>query len=286
MMSNPSIELILHGDDAGMCHSANEGVIQGFERGVLSSSSIMMPCPWAKEICLYAAQNPDKDFGVHVTLTSEWATYRWRPVAPVTEVPSLVDEEGFLWQNEALVAQHAQVEDVEKELRAQIQRARQWGVQPKHMDSHMGALFVRPEYLITFYRVAMEEGIPPLAANLSDEQIRQINPEIQSLSREPLAVLASMGYPVLESFNPMPHGSLEEKRSWLLNLASSFKPGVHEVILHPAALSNELRAICATAEDRDRERGLMVYPGLGQEIQKRGIQLTNWPKAKAQCKPA
>ena len=279
-MSPSGIGLILHGDDGGMCHASNMAIIQAIEGGVLSSSSIMMPCPWAKELSLYAAGHPERDFGVHVTLTSEWDTYRWRPVAPVTDVPSLVDEEGFLWKDERLVAQHARPEEVERELRAQIGRARSWGFVPRHLDSHMGALFVRAEFVLAFYRVAIEEGIAPLAADLTDEQIQEINPEIQGLSREPLAALSSMGFPILKSFGALQRGTLEDKRGWLLDRVGSFQPGIHEVILHPSVLSDELRAACPTAEDRHREYQLMMDSELKSGLKRRGVRMTNWIEAR------
>src|SRR5512133_1360089 len=91
--------LIINCDDVGMCHSANLAVIDGMENGVITSGTIMTPCPWFNEIAAYASTHPEKDFGVHLTHTAEWRFYRWGSVAPREQVKGLYDKEGYLWKS-------------------------------------------------------------------------------------------------------------------------------------------------------------------------------------------
>ena len=111
--------LIIHADDIGVAHAENAASIAAFEMGAINSGSIMVPCPWFEEIAAYSRANPEIDLGLHLTLTAEWKYYKWGPVAPESEVPGLLDENGYLYDNCASVANTATPEEVEKELRAQ-----------------------------------------------------------------------------------------------------------------------------------------------------------------------
>src|SRR5918993_3226454 len=115
--------LIVHADDLGMTHSVNAATIKAFETGLVNSGSIMVPCPWLSEIATYARANPQADLGLHLTLTSEWTSYRWGPVTPKDRVKSLLDKDGYLYLTESEAASKIDPKEVELEIRAQIERA-------------------------------------------------------------------------------------------------------------------------------------------------------------------
>lgn len=155
--------LIIHADDIGMAHSENVATIHAIKTGVVNSTSIMMPCAWSTEVGELIKDMPNLDIGVHITLTNEWHTYKWGPVASKSEVPGLVGPDGFMYKDCASVAKNASPEEVETEMRAQIEAALKIGIKPTHLDSHMGCVFYgRPEYLVSYLKLAKEYGIPAM----------------------------------------------------------------------------------------------------------------------------
>src|ERR1041385_5722793 len=151
---------ISHADDLGFAHSADAASFDALNSGAITSASIMMPTPWVTEVAAYAKAHPDADLGLHLTLTSEWQTYRWDGLAPTDKVPSLYDADGTLPNDEAIVAKRAKPEEVERELRAQVERALALGIKPTHLDSHMGALFTKPELVAAYVQVAHDYHLP------------------------------------------------------------------------------------------------------------------------------
>src|SRR5262249_58665076 len=137
--------LIVHADDLAVAHSVDAASIKALETGSVSSASIMVPCPWLTEIAGYAQAHPQADLGLHLTLTSEWALYRWGPVAPKNQVLSLFARDGYLYPTEREAAKNINPREAEVEIRAQIEKARAFGINPTHLDSHMGTLFQTKE---------------------------------------------------------------------------------------------------------------------------------------------
>src|SRR5687767_12588442 len=127
--------LIVHADDLGMAHSVNAASIKAMETGLVNSASIMVPCPWFPEIAAYARRNPNADLGLHLTLTSEWELFRWGSVLSKDRVPTLFDRTGYLYVTEDVAAANIDPKEAEAEIRAQIERARAFGIQPTHLDS-------------------------------------------------------------------------------------------------------------------------------------------------------
>src|SRR5271165_2073508 len=156
--------LIIHADDLAVAHSEDAASFDALDRNAVTSASIMIPCPWLTEVAAYAKTHPDADLGLHLTLTSEWSTYRWGPVASKNLVPSLLDASGYLWPDTPEAVRSLKADEAEREIRAQIERAIAMGIHPTHLDSHMGALFSRPDLFAAYVKVAHEYKLPFLAA--------------------------------------------------------------------------------------------------------------------------
>ena len=151
--------LILHVDDVGMSYDTELGTIEAIEKGVANSLSVMMPTPWVPHAVEWIKASR-ADAGLHLTLTSEWKSYRWGPVAGKPAVPGLVDPQGALWPNVASVVKNATADEVEREIRAQLDRARTMGFEPTHFDSHMGTLFASEAFRERYIKVGIEQKIP------------------------------------------------------------------------------------------------------------------------------
>ena len=152
--------LIIHADDLGVAHSVNEASIEALTEGLVNSGSLMVPCPWFPEIAAYARSNPGLDLGLHLTLTSEWKHYRWGTVLPANEVPTLLDSLGFMHATAEAAAAQMDPAQAEAEIRAQVERAIAFGIQPTHLDAHMGTLFQAPDLFEAYLRVGRDYGIP------------------------------------------------------------------------------------------------------------------------------
>jgi hypothetical protein len=268
---------IIHTDDAGMSHSVNLATIEGMEKGVVSSCSIMVPCAWFPEMARYAKEHPEKDYGIHLTLTSEWDDYRWGPVAPPSKVPSLIDEQGYLWDNSELVAKNAKAEEVEIELRAQIDRAKAFGVPLTHLDSHMGALFTRPDLTQVYVKVGLEYDLPVLFIRASAEALKKERPALAAIAERTIAKLDAAGFPILDALDTNNYGvAPDKKKAYYLKLLKGLKPGVTEIIIHVGHADAELNAITSSSARRDADLRVFTDPEVIATIQELGIEVITW----------
>lgn len=152
-------QVIIHEDDVGMCHGANTAYLDLFRRGICTSGSVMVPCPWFPEIAAVAAKDPTLDLGVHITLTSEKAHYRWSPLTRPSAAAGLTDPHGYFWNNVGDLRRRAHPDAVEAEMRAQIDRALAMGIDVTHLDAHQYAAMA-PEFAEAFIRVGAAYRVP------------------------------------------------------------------------------------------------------------------------------
>ncbi|WP_426954184.1 polysaccharide deacetylase family protein [Muricoccus radiodurans] len=153
--------VVLHVDDLGMCHGSNAAFLELAASGFVTCGSVMVPCPWFREIAEAGAADPSLDIGVHLTLTSEWEHYRWSPISTRSRASGLIDPDGYFWRNVEQLRRHLEVEAAEAELRAQIEQALAAGLRPTHIDAHMAAAML-PELLPCHLALAREYGLVPV----------------------------------------------------------------------------------------------------------------------------
>ena len=158
--------LVIHADDLGMSRSVNRATFEAFENGWITSASILVPCPWFPDVARWARAHPTADLGIHLALNSEWTGFRWGPVAGRDVVPSLLDRDGYLPLIEADVVARARPAEIDRELRAQIDRARDVGIALTHLDSHMATLFRTAEFFEIYRKLGPAYGLPVLTERL------------------------------------------------------------------------------------------------------------------------
>ena len=153
--------LVIHADDVGMCHGANQAFVELSHHGSITAGSVMVPCPWFPEIAERAASDSRLDLGVHLTINAEKDHYRWGPVSRASSSSGLVDPDGYMWRRVGEVRAHANPDAVETEWRAQIDRALAAGIDVTHLDAHMGAA-LGPEWCDRYIQLGVEYDVPVL----------------------------------------------------------------------------------------------------------------------------
>jgi hypothetical protein len=238
--------LIINGDDAGMCHAANQGTLECLEQGLMTSATLMTPCPWFPAIAAYAQSHTNLDFGVHLTHTAEWKFYRWGPVAPREQVKGLVDPVGCLWPSVQEVYTHATPEEALIEGRAQIRKALAAGVDVTHLDSHMGTLQLDARFMETYLKLAVEFDLPlRMASQATLEKFQQPGLRAQFVAQ-------GIVFPDDFVYEELKQESKDVRGFWL-RILQNLKPGVTELYIHAAKPTEELRAITGSWKTRGEE---------------------------------
>ena len=242
--------LIVNVDDVGNSHAANAAVIDAMENGLATSATIIVPGPWFPEIAAYAKARPTSDFGVHLAHTSEWKTLKWGPVANKSDVPGLVDPQGYLWPDIMSVYKNSNPGQAYIEARAQIKKALDAGVDVTHIDSHMGTLQYNEDYFQVYRRLAKEFNLP---LRMGSQELLEKQGGGQQRGQ-----LDSDGtiYP-----DYLIHGDRkpgEPIRDYWKRSISSLRPGVTELYIHASVAGDEIKHITNSWQDRAAEYELFT----------------------------
>jgi predicted glycoside hydrolase/deacetylase ChbG (UPF0249 family) len=259
--------LILHADDLGVAHSENVASFDALDRGAVSSASIMMPTPWVTEVAAYARAHPNADLGLHLTLTSEWETFRWGSVASKDQVPSLLDSDGTFPRETEMVVKRSKLAEVERELRAQIDHALALGIRPTHLDSHMGALFSTPELTDVYVRVAHDYHLPFLGTRTAT---RPVTRSVSSRDILPdTIVIAGTQVP------------RDKWKEFYLAAIAHLEPGLTELIVHLGHDDAELQAVTVGHEPygsawRQRDYDVVTSADFKRALEENHVVLVTW----------
>jgi len=262
--------IIIHADDLGETHAVNAAATQALERGAVNSASMMVPCPWFPEMADFAKSHPDADLGLHLTLTSERVYYRWGPVAPGDQVPTLIDENGYLrhdWDD------HPRIDpkQVEIELHAQVERALRMGVHPTHLDSHQYRLIMNGKELFdAMLRVAHGYKLPVFVTR---DWFAQYPYLASSIGPDDVVLDHTVTID--------PDVPAQKWVDFYLTALKNLQPGVTEFVIHPGFDDEELRA--ATRERptwgaawRQRDYDFFTSEEFRQALQRENIKLITW----------
>lgn len=299
--------VIFHVDDVGMSDESNAGAIEALDFGIASSASMMMPCPWVAGFNEYLKRKGNVDVGLHLTHTSEWQQYRWGPLSGIFEVPGLMDSAGNLRDNVGDVLAHAKTTEIQKEMDAQVRKARMMGIQPSHLDTHMGVLWSSPAFLEAYISIGIREQIPPLLPaghlywvkkSLHNSPLAGLkalaplnSPDtlVMSILRSYGARLWSAGLPVVDDLHLLSYDWLlpsdevrsdEElqnfKASRFKELLAALKPGITVILIHCTVADKHFGKISDSGDSRRADLLAMKDKNLKAFISENGIITTTW----------
>jgi predicted glycoside hydrolase/deacetylase ChbG (UPF0249 family) len=264
--------VILHIDDMGFSHAANVGAFECLDFGLASCGSVIVPAPWFLETATIAKKNPQYDIGVHLTLNSEYDTYRWRALSSVDPNTGLLAEDRCLWKTTEEAVSNIDPEAAEVEMRTQIDLALQCGIDVTHIDSHMGTV-MDPKFIMSYLALSSEYRIPAFLPRISKEKLFQMGlGEYVDIYQELLASIESSGFPLIDHMIIETGGVYQNKRQYYYEQLKRLEPGLTHLLFHPAKMSPELKSITPDSADwRNQDYEAFTDPYLLENVEKLDI---------------
>ena len=279
--------VIIHTDDIGMCQATVDAFADLVDFGLISSGAVMVPCPWFLEAAAYARTHPQADLGAHLTLTSEYETYRWPPVSTRDPATGLLDEQGFLHKSTQAVWDKADPDAAATELEAQIRRALAEGIDLTHIDTHMGSV-AHPSLIPSYIQLAARYGLPPMIPRLSAGEMMvagDVDEDTAQMLTGMIAMLDEIGLPLLDGLSGLalvdPTDRLEQAKAAL----GALKPGLTHFIIHPAKDTPELRRITPSWACRVADYETFSSDAMRDFIRAEGFQVIGYRTLKALMPP-
>ena len=255
--------LVLHADDLGCARAANAAAWALLEAGRLTSASVIAPAPFFEEVAAYQQAHPEADIGVHLALTSEHPRRRWTGVLGPKATPSLHDGDGYLPLTVEELLVRADPDEAARELRAQVEKALDAGIDVTHLDSHMGAVFHRP-FFAAWCELAVEFQLPtfiPAAFR----------------NRPPVQQMEAAGVPAIDLLLWDTYGpGLSEKPALFDQMLADLAPGFSHFLVHPTFDVPEVHDFLVGPETRITDYELFSEGALHRRLAAQGVQLTGY----------
>ena len=263
--------LIIHADDMGLAHSVNTACIKASKNMGITSGSIMVPCPWAPEIMAYAKDNPGLDVGIHLTMTAEWDLYKWGGISSSDQIPSLLDKNNYFYPSVEELGKSAKGPDAEKELKAQIDRAIASGVQPTHLDTHMGSVMANPELIKIYLDLSDIYHLPILFPRA---YLGMLPPDLAKSMDSKIFLLDNL---FMLDANMITGKWIDAYKKGI----EAMMPGLNEMIVHLAIDNDEMQAISKGHKDygsawRQHDLDLVSGPEFKELLMTNHIILIGW----------
>ncbi len=278
--------LIINADDYGLCKAANDAVEELFGNGRIKSSTIMMPCEKAEDAVKFSIENPQYAIGIHLTMTSEWDTHKW---SPLSGGKTLIDENGYMWRNSRLVGNNASYEDLEAEIKAQVDKAHSLGMKPSHLDNHMGSLYghftMRFGLLKMTLKVCGEYGYAFRMFTKTDKRLCPADVPYPAFSvlklfskhwgRKYNVIMPD--YLLFPDWNDdLKNNGYEHYREQILKIWTDIPEGVTETFIHPCKEDEEIKTFIRGWQYRVWEYNVINDPATHEYLRSHGVELISY----------
>lgn len=280
--SNHDRVVIIHADDLGMCQSTITACNELFEMSGISSAAVMVPCPWFLSAARLQGEVKHVDLGVHVTLTSEWKEYRWRPISTNDIESGLFDTQGYFHARSKEVQNNGNPAFVREEINAQINKAISAGIVPTHIDTHMGAV-AHPKFMFDYINAGLSRKIPPMLFRLTKNEWMNIGLDETSAAMVEMFLinLEQQGVPLLDHLRSIPLDMPDNRFEQAIDIFEALPPGITHFIIHPATETPELKAITPDWISRVSDFQLFRGKEIHNYMKNNGIHVVGYQNVKS-----
>jgi chitin disaccharide deacetylase len=269
--------LIIHADDIGMCQATLPAFEDLVQFGLVTSGAVMAPCPWFPAAAAFCRQNPAVDMGIHITLNSEWDSYRWRPLSAAGANSGLIDEDGYFFRTSAETQENASTEAVWAEMETQVSRALSAGIQATHLDTHMGTV-LHPKFLPPYVQLALQYHLPLLMMRWDEEawKIHGVAEEAAKVAAAFTLQLEELGIPMHDGLLSLDLATPGQHLQQAKKAIDSIPAGLSRLYIHPSCDTPEARAVSPDWFSRVADYQVFMSEEMRAYIQGSGVQLIGY----------